>query len=136
MDIEQQVKQQRVQHIISSYHLAEATQATAETSGHPSRAEDREKFNAYLAQLLNRYPSPLVELALVQTLVQGWLRVPMQRGIPFLATVDQQLQRWQQDCLTTPITPQHFQQITGLDPSPIFGGLGQPQPQPVSPPLP
>lgn len=132
MDIEQQVKQQRVKHIVSSYHLPKDNNDTAERA---SAADDLEKFNAYLAQLLERHPSPLVELALVQTLAQGWLRVPMLRGVPFLAIVDQQLQEWQQGPITTAITPNQFQQITGLDPSPIFGETEQPQPQPISPPL-
>lgn len=132
MDIEQQVKQQRVKHIISSYHLAEASHGPVAGA---NAADDLEKFNAYLTQLLGLYPSPLVELALVQTLAQGWLRVPMLRGVPFLAVVEKQLQGWQQGPIITSITPDQFQQITGLDPSPIFGATGQPQPQPVSPPL-
>jgi hypothetical protein len=131
-DIEQRVRQQRVKHIVSSYHLAETNNDTAERA---SAADELEKFNVYLDQLLERYPSPLVELALVQTLAQAWLRVPMLRGVAFLAIVDKQLQEWQQGPITTAITPNQFQQITGLDPSPIFGGTGQPQPQPVSPPL-
>ena len=57
MELKQQIEQQRVKHIISSYQL---------------EGEDAIGFHQYLNDLLATYPSPVIELALVEVLV-GWL---------------------------------------------------------------
>ncbi len=115
MDFQEAVKRQRVKYIISSYRLDEA---------------NSQKFDDYLEMLMTHYPSPLIELALVETLLNNWLQVPMKRGYEFLIQAHEQLQTWEQYALiqteTAPsiastITPEQFQQITNLDPSPIFG---------------
>lgn len=119
MEIGAQLNQQRVKHIISSYQLS---------------GNDAEAFEHDLDLLLTHYPSPLVELALVETLVDSWLQVPMVRGCAFLAKAYAQLKRWEAQATLQldpvdpaisesvyTISPEQFQQITGLDPSPIFG---------------
>lgn len=116
MELSAQLNWQRIKHIVSSYQL----------DGHDTEAFDRD-----LHLLLAHYPSPLVELALVETLVDGWLQVPLLRGCDFLATAYKLLQQWEEqaflqgDSLTrqraSTISPNQFQQITGLDPTPIFG---------------
>lgn len=111
MELREQIKQQRVKHIVSSYQLA---------------GEETEAFNHYLNELLHLYPTPLIELALVETLVDSWLRLPMQRGCEFLTQAHEQLKAWESRRVTSTIAPLQFQQITGLDPSPIFGSSSVP----------
>jgi len=116
MELKAVVKRQRIKYIISSYRLDEA---------------NAPEFDAYLEALLDAYPWPLVELALVETLINSWLQVPMKRGYEFLTQTHERLQIWEQYALeqgetvacaiATPVTPDQFQQITNLDPSPIFG---------------
>lgn len=116
MEIQEAVERQRVKYIISSYCLDEA---------------NSQRFDDYLETLLAHYPLPLIELALVETLTHNWLQVPMKRGYEFLAQAHEQLQTWEQYALiaaeaapctiASTITPEQFQQITNLDPSPIFG---------------
>lgn len=116
MELGAQLRWQRVKHIVSSYQL----------DGH-----DQEAFEQDLQLLFAHYPSPLIELALVETLVDGWLQVPLLRGCEFLAKVFEQLQQWEEQSLlksasvtqqrANTISPDQFQQITGLDPTPIFG---------------
>lgn len=123
MEIGAQLKRQRIQHIISSYQLA----------GNETEAFDRD-----LELLLDHYPLPLIELALVETLVAHWLQVPLLRGCKLLNKVHKQLQMWKtqalqhdaaaQQCISA-VSPEQFQQITGLDPTPIFGAnFSTPQP--------
>jgi hypothetical protein len=122
MEFQEAVQQQRVKYIISSYRLNEAAS---------------QGFDNYLEKLMAHYPLPLIELALVETLIQNWLQVPMKRGYEFLAQAHEQLQIWERYALiqagTVPcaiasiITPEQFQQITNLDPSPIFGIADLPQ---------
>ncbi len=122
MKFQEAVQQQRVKYIISSYRLNQA---------------DSRGFDDYLEMLMVYYPLPLIELALVETLIQNWLQVPMKRGDEFLAQAHAQLQIWEGYALiqagTAPcaiastITPEQFQQITNLDPSPIFGITNPPQ---------
>jgi len=123
MEIGAQLKRQRIKHIVSSYQLD---------------GDETEAFDRALELLLNHYPLPLIELALVETLVDGWLQVPLLRGCKFLDKAHEQLQAWesqilQPDSITAPctstISPEQFQQITGLDPAPIYGAS-----QPASPP--
>lgn len=115
MEIGAQLSRQRVKHIVSSYQLD---------------GNDTAAFEQNLHLLLDHYPSPLVELALVQTLVDSWLQVPLLRGCAFLAKTYDLLKQWEQAFfqgdsliqeLTSTISPEQFQQITGLDPTPIFG---------------
>jgi hypothetical protein len=114
MDFREQLKQQRVKHIVSSYQLA---------------GTDAEAFDHYLADLLHAYPAPLIELALVETLVDCWVRLPVIRGCEFLAIAHDYLQDWddrlqvfsRQQSVASTIAPEQFQLITGLDPGPVFG---------------
>ncbi|HEY9617752.1 MAG TPA: hypothetical protein V6C64_12970 [Microcoleaceae cyanobacterium] len=120
MEIGEQLRQQRVKHIVSSYQLG---------------GTDEPAFHENLAKLLEQYPSPLIELALVETLVNGWWQVPMPRGCPFLSRVQEQLVAWQSQPIISTIAPEQFQQITGLDPAPIFGSSGLPPASPQAPSL-
>lgn len=106
MELRQQLNQQRVKYIISSYQLD---------------GDEPEAFYAYLHRMFHLYPAPLIELALVAVLVNYWLRAPMQKGCQFLALVYEQLSAWEEQPIVSPISPEQFQQITGLDPTPIFG---------------
>ena len=106
MELKQQIEQQRVKHIISSYQL---------------EGEDTIGFHQYLNDLLATYPSPVIELALVEVLVDGWLRLPMLRGCEFLTRAHDRIVSWQEHTLTSSIAPEEFLQITGLDPAPVFG---------------
>lgn len=106
MELGEQIKQQRVKHIVRSYQL---------------EGNETEAFYENLNQLLSLYPAPLIELACVEVLVHHWLRVPMPRGCEFLAQVHEQLKQWEDRGIATTIAPEQFHQITGLDPGPIFG---------------
>ncbi|HEY9907970.1 MAG TPA: hypothetical protein V6D18_10270 [Thermosynechococcaceae cyanobacterium] len=106
MELKQQIEQQRVWHIVSSYQLEGA---------------DSIAFNQYLKDLLATYPCPVIELALVEILVEGWLRLPMPKGCQFLARVYDRILAWQAHSPTSTIAPEQFFQITGLDPTPVFG---------------
>ncbi|MGI0488087.1 hypothetical protein ACN4EK_21820 [Pantanalinema rosaneae CENA516] len=119
MHIGEQLRQQRVKHIVSSYQL---------------RGIDDQAFDEHLASLLEQYPSPLIELALVETLVNCWWQIPIPRGCAFLTRVHEQLANWQSQPIISTIAPDQFQQITGLDPTPIFGSSGLP-PSPQTPSL-
>ncbi|MBM0744202.1 hypothetical protein JOY44_21720 [Phormidium sp. CLA17] len=115
MELQEKIKRQRVQHIVTSYHLDGTV----------------ESFQAALETLLATYPTPLVELALVETLVSHWLQVPLLRGQEFLSEVGSLLKEWEHCILLTEngeenaincsVTSAQFYQITGLDPTPIFG---------------
>jgi hypothetical protein len=106
MNVQKQIDQQRVKYIVDSYQLD---------------GEEADSFWMELQVLLDSYPSALVELALVETLVAAWLSVPLVRGHAFLNRARTQLQTWEETAIATTITPDQFQQITGLDASPIFG---------------
>ena len=116
MEIGARLNQQRVKHIVSSYQL---------------HGNETDLFDQDLHLLLDHYPLPLIELALVQTLVDSWLQVPLVRGCAFLAKVYELLKQWEVQAylqgdpvmreLDSTISPEQFQQITGLDPTPIFG---------------
>lgn len=107
----QQVNQQRVRHIVTTYQLAGA---------------DSTAFNRALEKWMGIYVASLVELALVETLVDGWLTVPMPRGLHFLHRVQERLHHWENQPIVSTLTPEQFHQITGLDPVPVFGGSGMP----------
>lgn len=116
MEICEQISQQRVKHIVTSYQLS---------------GDETVSFNAYLDSLLQRYPCPLVELALVETLIDRWLSVPLVRGVEFLAEAHHKLKIWETQPIFSTITPAQFQQIAGLDPTPIFGSAEQPAACPI-----
>ena len=106
MEIDQQINQQRVKHVVSSYQLG---------------GDEEAEFRTFLDQLLQKYPPTLIELALVEILVRSWLRIPPIRGVAFLCEVQKKLQEWEVQPVISTITAAQFQQITGLDPQPIFG---------------
>jgi hypothetical protein len=108
MTLEEQVNQQRVHYIVSRYQL-DGTEA--------------EQFSIYLAKLLQVYAPPLIELALAETLVSNWLTVPMAKGMAFLQQAHARLYHWQHSQTCPILTPDQFNHITGLDPTPVFGGL-------------
>lgn len=116
MDLRTEINRQRVLHIVGSYQLDGA---------------DGRAFQVELDDLLQRYPAPLIELALVETLVDHWLNVPPFRGLPFLRQASKILQTWEEHPISSTLTPGQFQQVTGLDPSPIFGPGELPPPYPI-----
>ncbi len=108
MDLSARVAGQRVRHIIDSYQLD---------------GRDREEFARQLDELLRIYPTPDIELAIVETLVAQWFHPPILKGIPFLQATKKRLLA---PATPSSITPAHFQHITGLDPAPIFGDRPHP----------
>ncbi len=107
MKIREQLNRQRVKHIVSSYAL---------------EGSESHRFEIYLEELLQLYPCALIELALVETLLDHWLTVPLVRGAEFLDLAQAKLKVWQNQPIVSTITPAQFHQIVGLDPSPVFGG--------------
>jgi len=105
MNLSEHLQKQRVKHIVSSYQLA-GTQTEA--------------FADCLHVMMQAFPTPLVELAIVETLVDHWLSVPLLRGVKFLEKVHRRLQAWEHQAIPSTITPDQFQQLTGLDPTPVF----------------
>ncbi|QZZ19876.1 hypothetical protein J5X98_21600 [Leptothermofonsia sichuanensis E412] len=120
MELGEQLSRQRVKHIVSSYQL---------------EGNEAETFNSSLEDLLRAYSAPLIELALVEVLVDSWLQVPMAKGCRFLTKVQEHLKAWEGQEIVSAIAPEQFQQITGLDPTPIFGPTGMPASQPPIRPL-
>lgn len=116
MDLQQELKQQRVKHIISSYELD---------------GEAGEAFQTYLSELLQLYPASLIELALTETLVDGWAAVPMVRGTEFLKRAYAKLKQWETQPIVSTVTPEQFQHVTGLDPTPVFGSAEVPPPRSI-----
>ncbi|EDX84174.1 hypothetical protein S7335_1871 [Synechococcus sp. PCC 7335] len=118
-NLQQRIGQQRVQHIVDSYLLA---------------GNEPAAFDAYLHTLLSQHPDGLVELALVETLVRNWLTIPMQKGVPFLTTAQDQIEQWLQGLEHVSLTQSQFHHITGLDPKTAFDCLEQLQHQPAPAP--
>ncbi len=106
METWEQISRQRVNYIVDSYQLS---------------GGDDEDFDEYLEDLLQAYPSPQIELALVEILVKSWLINPLIRGIAFLERSHELLKTWENHPITPNISPTHFRLITGLDPTPVFG---------------
>jgi hypothetical protein len=106
MELQARLSQQRVQYIVSSYQLA---------------GNDEHAVQEYLATLLAIYPAPLIELALVETLIDHWLQIPLITGVTFLSQAHQRLRNWEFNPIASTLTPDQFQAITGLDPHPVFG---------------
>ena len=111
MEIWEQLSRQRIKHIVSSYELG---------------GEEAHRFDLYLDELLQLYPRPLIELALVETIIDQWLSVPLLRGVEFLTQTHTKLKTWETQPIVSTITPEQFQQIAGLDPAPIFGSAELP----------
>lgn len=116
MELQERLARERVKHIIHSYRLA---------------GEEPEAVEACLETLFQRYPMPLVELAIAETLVDGWLNVPLVRGMEFFKQAQSRLQNWESQPIVSTLTPEQFQQITGLDPSPVFGSAEKPPSRPI-----
>ena len=117
MTLEKQINQQRVKHIVSSYQI---------------EGGEVEAFADYLEELLQIYAMPLVELALAETLVDNWMSVPVKKGILFLQQTHDRLKNWETHTVSSSLTPQEFHQITGLDPSPVFGISELPPPPSIA----
>jgi hypothetical protein len=98
----------RIHDIVVSYHLA---------------GDDGTSFEGYLAQLMERFPLVLLELALVETLVRQWLQIPFEKGVAFLQCVHGLLHEWQAETFQCHLTPAYFEMITGLDAAPVFDRL-------------
>lgn len=116
MEIREQLSQQRVKYIVSSYQLS---------------GNEVDRFNIYLEELLQIYPPPLIELALIETLVDQWSSVPMLKGVKFLTQAHNKLKTWENQPIVSTITPAQFQQIAGLDPTPVFGSTELPPTRPI-----
>ena len=106
MTIQAQIDRQRLQYIIDNYQL--------------QGDDDSDSFGSALAELLENYPTPIVELAVVETIVSGWLNVPLVRGCVFLYQVHEQLLLWHNYSIVSTLTATQFQSITGLSPNPIL----------------
>lgn len=106
MEIWEQISRQRVQYIVDSYQLA---------------GSDDEDFDEYLQDLLQAYAPPQIELALVEALIASWQITPLVRGIGFLERSHQFLRKWENKQIKPNVSAMHFQLITGLDPTPIYG---------------
>jgi hypothetical protein len=106
MNLQNMLGQQRVKYIASSYELA---------------GEETDAFDHYLQELLSLYPTPLIELSMVEALVDNWLNMPLVKGSSFLEQVHQRLKTWEYHPISSTLTPEQFQQITGLNPQPVFG---------------
>ena len=80
MEIQKRITRQRVNHIVDSYQLD---------------GDDGDAFTDYLNQLLETYSQSLVELAVTESIIQGWAKIPMKKGIPLLRGVHKLLNSWQ-----------------------------------------
>lgn len=109
MELWEQVSRQRVRYIIESYEL---------------QGDDSEDFDDYLDELLSAYDPPQIERAIVETIVASWLQLPLTKGMEFIFQTHDRLKSWEADPNKSPksaLTPSQFKQITGLDPTPVFG---------------
>lgn len=107
MELWEQLSRQRVRYITESYELY---------------GDAIDDFDDYLEDLLLAYPPPQIELAIVETLVESWLQMPLVKGIAFIESVHERLKSWEKSISVKPsITPSQFRQISGLDPTPVFG---------------
>lgn len=119
MELQTQVSQQRVKYILESYQRD---------------GDEQCQIAIYLADLFQSYPTALIELALVETLIDHWVSVPPLRGVAFLNQVHDVLKHWESHPIVSTVTPNQFQQITGLDPTPVFGSTELPPPRPIAHP--
>jgi hypothetical protein len=107
MELWEQISRQRVHYIIDSYEL---------------QGDEIEDFEDYLEELLIAYAPPQIELAIVETIVASWLKLPLIKGTEFIKQAHERLKAWEGiSNFKTSLTGSQFQQITGLDPTPVFG---------------
>jgi hypothetical protein len=97
------VLQQRLRHLVDSYTLA------------GTDPQGKLVFHHRLERLVHEYSRAMVELAIAETLLEGWQEVPLVRGMPFLSQVHGRLRAWQMEGCRPYLTPGQFQSITGLD---------------------
>ncbi len=128
MELRSQINRQRVKHIVTSYGLAgiESGRDAGTDAG-----QEAEAFWAALEELLQSYSAPAIELALVEQLIESWTQLPIIRGMALMDQVRSRLQAWKATTVSIGFTPEQFQQITGLDPEPVFGSAEVPPPHPV-----
>lgn len=105
MTLAEHLKKQRVKHIVSSYQL----------NGSEVEACEQE-----LDQLLERYPSAWIEFAFADAIAHHWATLPMPRGLVLFNHVRESLQQWERTGVSSTLSPDDFQHITGLNPSSIF----------------
>lgn len=118
MVLEEKIQKQRVKHIVSSYQL---------------EGDEEAQCAHYLDELLRAYPSALIELALVEAIAQNWATLPMPRGVAFFEQVQHLLKSWETEEISVMLDPEQFQQITGLDPTPVFNSSGFQPPSVMQP---
>jgi hypothetical protein len=98
MELQERISRQRIYHIIDSYQLLGSP---------PIPAELDHKFS----QLLSNYSQEVLELAIANCVAKAWTQLPMPRGQAFLDLLTEHLNNQ----LPNQLTPQQFQQITGLE---------------------
>ncbi len=101
MQLQDRINRERVNYITTSYAL---------------EGNDRDAFQLYLCELLQRYAQGWVELALIEVLVQHWHLPPLPRGVPFLEEVQHLLRQWDRGDWCSRVSDLQFQCITGLVP--------------------
>ncbi len=134
MELQERLSRQRVKHIISSYRLDGTDMSRSHDYTDTGRVHDDTdtgRFHDYLENLLHQYPAPLIELALTETLVDHWSSVSLVRGVKFLTEAHDKLKAWEHHSIVSTITPEQFQQITNLDPGPVFGTDEVPAPRSI-----
>ncbi|MEO1591259.1 MAG: hypothetical protein AAFU71_08210, partial [Cyanobacteria bacterium J06632_22] len=102
---------QRVKYIVESYCLA---------------GDEAESFTLHLDALFEAFKPACLELALTEVLVESWSDFPMTRGLAYLQKVKKRLRDWQTEGLSYRLTPNQFEQITGLDAGVTFRELDAP----------
>ena len=108
IELWEQVCRQRIKYIVDCYEL--------------DSGESEQDFDDQLQELWLAYPYAQIELALVETLVSSWIQIPAIKGMCFLNQVYDRLKSWENRTnFSSSITPAQFQQITSLDPTPVFG---------------
>jgi len=98
MELQERISRQRIFYIIDSYQLLGSP---------PIPAELDHKFS----QLLSNYSQEILELAIANCIAKAWTQLPMPRGQVFLDLLTDHLHNQ----LPNQLTPQQFQQITGLE---------------------
>jgi hypothetical protein len=101
MQLQDRINRERLNYITASYAL---------------EGNDRDAFQVYLCELLQRYAQGWVELALIEVLVQHWHLPPLPRGVAFLEEVQRLLRQWAQGDRCSTVNELQFQCITGLVP--------------------
>ena len=104
MDLQQQINQQRIHHIITAYGL---------------EGQDSLYFQSSLHDLFRQYPSAWIEFSLVEVLVRHWRFPPLPRGILLLQEALVILRQWEQGQGHSSLTVHQFEWITGLTALPI-----------------